>query len=50
MKKLPYEKTDEEIATAADAHYQQWKTEGLFVWAVSGWLCRKSCCAGKAAV
>jgi hypothetical protein len=23
---------------------------GLFVWAVAGWLCRKSCCAGKAAV
>jgi hypothetical protein len=27
MKKLPYEKTYEEIAAAADAHYQQWKTD-----------------------
>jgi hypothetical protein len=27
MKKLPYEKTDEKITTAADAHYQQWKTD-----------------------
>jgi hypothetical protein len=27
MKKLPYEKTDEEISVAADAHYQQWKTD-----------------------
>jgi hypothetical protein len=26
------------------------KSEGLFVWAVAGWLCRESCCAGKAAV
>jgi hypothetical protein len=24
--------------------------EGLFVWAVAGWLCRESCCAEKAAV
>jgi hypothetical protein len=27
MKKLPCEKIDEEIAAAADAHYQQWKTD-----------------------
>jgi hypothetical protein len=26
MKKLPCEKTDEEIAAAADAHYEKWKT------------------------
>jgi hypothetical protein len=26
MKKLPCEKTDEEIAVAADAHYEKWKT------------------------
>jgi hypothetical protein len=25
MKKLPCEKTDEEIAAAADAHYEKWK-------------------------
>jgi hypothetical protein len=25
-------------------------TEGLFVWAVAGWLCRESCCVEKAAV
>jgi hypothetical protein len=24
--------------------------QGLFVWAVAGWLCRESCCAEKAAV
>jgi hypothetical protein len=27
MKELPYEKTDEEIGAAADAHYQQWKAD-----------------------
>jgi hypothetical protein len=27
MKKLPCEKTDEEIAAAADAHYEKWKTD-----------------------
>jgi hypothetical protein len=26
-----------------------WQTKGLFVWAVAGWLYRKSCCVGKAA-
>jgi hypothetical protein len=25
-------------------------TKGLFVWAVCGWLCKESCCEGKAAV
>jgi hypothetical protein len=29
---------------------QACNTQGLFVWAVAGWLCRESCCAGKAAV
>jgi hypothetical protein len=27
MKKLPYEKTDEEIDAAADAHYEKWKID-----------------------
>jgi hypothetical protein len=27
MKKLPCEKTDDEIATAADAHYEKWKID-----------------------
>jgi hypothetical protein len=27
MKKLPCEKTDEEIAAAADAHYEKWKID-----------------------
>jgi hypothetical protein len=26
------------------------KTQGLFVWAMAGWLCRESRCAGKADV
>jgi hypothetical protein len=25
------------------------RMKGLFVWTVAGWLCRESCCAGKAA-
>jgi hypothetical protein len=27
MKKLPCEKTDEEIVAVADAHYEKWKTD-----------------------
>jgi hypothetical protein len=27
MKKLPCEKIDEEVAAAADAHYEKWKTD-----------------------
>jgi hypothetical protein len=30
--------------------YKAHDTQGLFVWAVCGWLCRGSCCAEKAAV